>query len=183
MTDDAASAALQRILPAVARQQAEHTSWEESAANLLSPDTGNGGRLMHLRVLLWPNIPTNLLRFARLNCPRVLVNPDADQIKSSQQQLQMETPPADQCGWQAFVAPPVDLDAHIILEGVHDASRWDVKHVEPPTLSLAEKFKLAYVERARYLAARERVTRRQQEQKKVRSSSSLQAINSWLNEQ
>ncbi|KAL4458798.1 hypothetical protein ABPG75_013663 [Micractinium tetrahymenae] len=178
-TDGSASAAraLTDILPVPQQRQEAPAadSWDALLAvedpGQLSAAVGGPGRLMQLQCLCWPNIPFRAEQHCRRACPRVALNPTAEEVAARR------LPPA--CD------PRLRLDA-ALLAGVARSERWQQgapQEQRPAVVHIAEKFRQAYISRERRL--RERVERqwRQERRREERRRSAAEAlIRQWEGE-
>ncbi|XP_044961000.1 uncharacterized protein LOC123412119 [Hordeum vulgare subsp. vulgare] len=137
----------------------EEDSWEE----LEAVDFGSGAQ--SLRWLVWPKIGENSKEILAAECPRVIVNP-----KPSLLDLGGSKTPSE-----ALASVPLD---HSVVQDI-DPKTWAVSAAPrravaapprpnaPPEIPIAERFRLAYVERDARLAPkrarRERQHRRRAE--------------------
>ncbi|VAI91881.1 unnamed protein product [Triticum turgidum subsp. durum] len=137
----------------------EEDSWEE----LEAVDFGSGAQ--SLRWLVWPKIDDNSKEILAVECPRVIVNP-----KPSLLDLGGSKTPSE-----ALASLPLD---HSVVQDI-DPKTWAVSAAPrriaaapplpnaPPEIPIAERFRLAYVERDARLAPkrarRERQHRRRAE--------------------
>ncbi|KAL6603648.1 hypothetical protein ACP70R_044009 [Stipagrostis hirtigluma subsp. patula] len=137
----------------------EEDSWEE----LDTVDIGGGA--VSLRWLVWPKIDDNSKATLAEECPRVTVNPQPS--------------PFDLCGSkvprEALASIPLD---HSIVEDI-DPKTWAVSAAPqrtvappnpnaPPEIPIAERFRLAYVEREARLAPKRAKRERQQRRRAER---------------
>lgn len=131
--------------------------------------TGGGDRLMELRALTWPEIPDAVSWHCERASPVVLINPTSEDVASR--------------GLPPVWSPDVALDGAALRE-VAGAASWDDEREETPSshaqedriVHIAERFRMAYVSRAKRLhAAAERQRRRQERQ----SSAAELAIRKW----
>lgn len=136
----------------------EEDSWEE----LEAVDIGSGAE--SLRWLVWPKIDDNSKEILAAECPRIIVNPQPSIFGHHGLKIPSE----------AFANIPLD---HSIVEDI-DPKTWAVcaaprrmaappQPNAPPEIPIAERFRLAYVERDARLAPkrarRERQHRRRAE--------------------
>ncbi|XP_020244232.1 uncharacterized protein LOC109822444 [Asparagus officinalis] len=152
----------------------EGDSWED----LDSVDIGKGA--LSLRWLVWPKIDENSSSTLATECPRIIVNPKASPIGF--RGLQVPT--------EALASIPLD---HSIVEDI-DPKTWAVSGaarratvssvfastVAAPEISMAEKFRLAFLERDARLAPKRaknaRQHRRRAEKEWLLSSSDAKAV-------
>uniref|UniRef100_M8BX29 RNI-like superfamily protein n=1 Tax=Aegilops tauschii TaxID=37682 RepID=M8BX29_AEGTA len=148
---------------AEAVQEANSLPVEDSWEELEAVDFGSGAQ--SLRWLVWPKIDDNSKEILALECPRVIVNP-----KPSLLDLGGSKTPGE-----ALASVPLD---HSVVEDI-DPKTWAVSAAPrraaaapphpsaPPEIPIAERFRLAYVERDARLAPkrarRERQHRRRAE--------------------
>ncbi|XP_057441164.1 uncharacterized protein LOC130733106 [Lotus japonicus] len=136
----------------------EEDSWEE----LYTKEIASGAQ--SLRWLVWPNIDKNSLEDFSTECPRIVVNPKSPfGFKGTQ------------VPWEAL--PNITLDDGVVKD--IDPGTW-TKHgiamrpIIPPSssssteLSIAEKFRLAFVERDNRLAPKRAKNARQHQRRAVR---------------
>ena len=136
----------------------EEESWEE----LEAVDIGSGAQ--SLRWLVWPKIDDNSKEILASECPRVIVNPQPSLLDLRGSKIPSE----------ALASIPLD---HSIVEDI-DPKTWAIsaapRRIAPPPhpnaqpeIPIAERFRLAYVERDARLAPkrarRERQHRRRAE--------------------
>ncbi|XP_061342271.1 uncharacterized protein LOC133288506 [Gastrolobium bilobum] len=136
----------------------EEDSWEE----LYTKEIASGAQ--SLRWLVWPNIDNNSLEDFSTECPRIVVNP-----KSSPSGFK-----GTQVPWEALQS--IILDDAVVKD--IDPRTWTVhgfamKPIYPSSsssteLSVAEKFRLAFVERDNRLAPKRAKNARQHQRRAVR---------------
>ncbi|KAK9811345.1 hypothetical protein WJX72_002196 [[Myrmecia] bisecta] len=158
-SDDAAAAALRRIIPLVEPSAADD-SWEqrEEAAEQ------SAGRLAHLKYVLWPSVPYKASELLRLQCPKVVLNPSGRDL--------LQAP--------AVANPLIPLDQPY-LDGVAQyswpsASLDDSKAAAVP---IAERFRMAYISRATRIAAQAERNWQQQRRRELRRNTAQQALTRW----
>ncbi|CAH9052541.1 unnamed protein product [Cuscuta epithymum] len=148
----------------------EGESWEEVDASELAYGAPS------LRWLVWPEIEKDLLDDLQVECPRIIINPRDSPL-----------------GFRGFHVPrEASLDAVLddpIVEDV-DPKTWAVSIIahrvplmlvsDPEELSIAEKFRLAFLERDNRLAPKRaknaRQRQRRAERKLVTSSTNAKAL-------
>eukprot|EP00887_Chlorella_sp_A99_P006538 scaffold3.g6538.t1 len=139
------AAALRGVLPGLGGRDAPPAdSWEALAGDAPSDgrggDVGPAGRLMGLQCIVWDGMPYALAQRLAVSCPAVVLNPSALD--------------AAQHGWPPEFAPDWELDA-ALLQGVAHSERWCAQQgggrteEEQPVVHIAERFRLAYISRAR----------------------------------
>ncbi|KAL6873751.1 hypothetical protein ACP4OV_013833 [Aristida adscensionis] len=149
----------------------EEDSWEEL-------DTVNiGGGAESLRWLVWPKIDVDSKATLNAECPRITVNPQPSLFDLSGSKVPSE----------ALAIIPLD---HSVVEDI-DPKTWAVSAAPrrevappnpnaPPEIPIAERFRLAYVEREARLAPkrakRERQQRRRAEREYVMTDINARSI-------
>nr|CAB3468760.1 unnamed protein product [Digitaria exilis] len=137
----------------------EEDSWEE----LDTLDIGGGAE--SLRWLVWPKIDDNSKETLAAECPRVTINPQPSPYDLSGSRVPVE----------ALASIPLD---HSIVEDI-DPKTWAVSAAPrrpvfalnpnaPPEIPIAERFRLAYVEREARLAPKRAKRERQQRRRAER---------------
>uniref|UniRef100_A0A0E0Q1N6 RNI-like superfamily protein n=1 Tax=Oryza rufipogon TaxID=4529 RepID=A0A0E0Q1N6_ORYRU len=137
----------------------EEDSWEE----LDTVEIGGGAE--SLRWLVWPKIDDNSKEIISMECPRITVNPQPSPFD-----LRGHKVPAE-----ALASVPLD---HSIIADI-DPKTWAVAAAPrrptvptnpnaPPEIPIAEKFRLAYVEREARLAPKRAKRERQQRRRAER---------------
>ncbi|OEL23367.1 hypothetical protein BAE44_0015617, partial [Dichanthelium oligosanthes] len=137
----------------------EEDSWEE----LDTLDIGGGAE--SLRWLVWPKIDDNSKETLAAECPRVTINPQPSPYDLSGSRVPVE----------ALASVPLD---HSIVEDI-DPKTWAVSAAPrrpvappnpnaPPEIPIAERFRLAYVEREARLAPKRAKRERQQRRRAER---------------
>ncbi|XP_066370530.1 uncharacterized protein [Miscanthus floridulus] len=137
----------------------EGDSWEE----LDTLDIGGGAE--SLRWLVWPKIDDNSKETLAAECPRVTVNPQPPLFDLSGSKVPVE----------ALASVPLD---HSIVEDI-DPKTWAISAAPrrpvdppnpnaPPEIPIAERFRLAYVEREARLAPKRTKRERQQRRRAER---------------
>ncbi|PAN22769.1 hypothetical protein PAHAL_4G044000 [Panicum hallii] len=137
----------------------EEDSWEE----LDTLDIGGGAE--SLRWLVWPKIDDNSKETLAAECPRVTINPQPSPYDLSRSKVPVE----------ALASVPLD---HFIVEDI-DPKTWAVSAAPrrpvappnpnaPPEIPIAERFRLAYVEREARLAPKRAKRERQQRRRAER---------------
>lgn len=148
----------------------EGDSWEE----LVNTDIGHGAQ--SLRWFVWPNIDKDSLEMMSTECPRIIVNPKPSHFGFRGFEVPRE----------AF--PDITLDDPFVKD--IDPSAWAVPRfasmgistslLSPNELSMAEKFRLAFVERDTRLAPKRAKNARQHQRRAERewmeTSTSAKAI-------
>lgn len=145
----------------------EEDSWEE----LDTVDIGGGAE--SLRWLVWPKIDDNSKEIIAAECPRITVNPQPSPFDLRGSKVPSE----------ALASIPLD---HSIVEDV-DPKTWAVSAAPrrttipshpnaPPEIPIAEKFRLAYVEREARLAPK-RAKRDRQQRRRAEREYTMNDIN------
>ncbi|KAF3453462.1 hypothetical protein FNV43_RR03902 [Rhamnella rubrinervis] len=135
----------------------EGDSWEE----LDTAEIANGA--VSLRWLVWPKIDKDSLEIFSTECPRVIVNPRPSPFSFRGNQVPREA------------LPNIALDDHVVKD--IDSRTWAVcgsvarttpSLSSPTELSMAEKFRLAFVERDTRLAPKRAKNARQHQRRAER---------------
>lgn len=167
-SDQAARRCLDILKPKL--NDVEGDSWEE----LINTDIGHGAQ--SLRWFVWPNIDKDSLEMMSAECPRIIVNPKPPPFGFRGSEVPRE----------AF--PGITLDDPFVK--AIDPSTWAVPRfapmvvstslLSPNELSMAEKFRLAFVERDTRLAPKRAKNARQHQRRAERewmeTSASAKAI-------
>jgi len=145
----------------------------------------SSGRLRHLQALIWPDVPSAAVELVQQRCPRVLINPALEPDKFTG-----ELPPRE---WhpEALDEPFMALVTPAALE---TASYEDVaamaaaaaagqgRQQQEPVVHIAERFRQAYIDRARRLKEKERRLQAAEERKQLKASHALRTLDAWLDE-
>lgn len=163
--------------------------WSTASGSKGAAAAGGGsvtasGRLKHLQALIWPDVPSAAVELVQQRCPRVLINPELKPHK-----LTGELPPR---AWDAAV--PLDepcmqmVTAAALEEAGADAvaamagAAGHGKQQQEPVVHIADRFKQAYIDRAKRLKEKERRLQAAEERKQLKSSHALRTLNAWLDE-
>ncbi|KAJ7534382.1 hypothetical protein O6H91_13G091600 [Diphasiastrum complanatum] len=140
VSDAAARAALPYILPSLNREEAAE-SWED----LETKQVGKGAQV--LRWLVWPSIDKKSRELLEVEGPRIVVNPKRSQYSYFQQSIPMEALPAVIVDEQ--IVKDIDPQSWAVISPIQ--SPIAPKHIHSG-LSIAERFKLAFMQRDERLA-------------------------------
>eukprot|EP00882_Tetradesmus_deserticola_P013664 GHRQ01014511.1.p1 GENE.GHRQ01014511.1~~GHRQ01014511.1.p1 ORF type:complete len:318 (+),score=180.58 GHRQ01014511.1:325-1278(+) len=134
-------------------------------------------RLKELRVLVWPDVPPEALQLVQQRCPRVAVNPSLlpDAVSGLLPPPEVDPGLALDAAAMALVGPQALQDMR--EEGCSSSSQPDA-----PVMTVADRFRAAYVEQAARLRDKERRLWKAQQRRQLRSSHALRTVNAWLDE-
>jgi hypothetical protein len=181
--DTAAASCIADLLPRLPRPKGDAEDWEAAVA---AEEQGGAGTAVfgRLRVLIWPAIPTPIAELIRRRCPRVAVNPDGSDGD--------DAPAADAAAWaplaplaaaalagaRGTVPPPASFSGRRAAAAARPASPREA-------MTLAERFRAAYLSQAAGRRAREQraAEREQRAELRCESAASLaaaSALSAWL---
>lgn len=170
--EEALAEALLGVLPRLERTPAEGVAddWEAAAE---APAATGIGRFMHLKCVVWPEMPHETKRLCEAAAPAVAINP------TSAAAVGRRLPPC--------CLADTDLDA-AALAGVAGQEAWEVEGERgaggaapppPPPLHIAERFRLAFEAQDRRLRKRDRWLWRKATREVLESSGGERAIRFW----
>ncbi|ERN20077.1 hypothetical protein AMTR_s00198p00012670, partial [Amborella trichopoda] len=136
----------------------EEESWEELDSSVLAKGAQS------LRWLIWAKIDEDSLDMLNTDCPRILVNPVPSQLGLRGIQVPREALP------NVVLDDPVVIDVDPSAWAVAAAQkvRFDARSSDVPELSLAERFRMAFVERDARLAPKRAKNARQHQRRAER---------------
>lgn len=147
---------------------------------------GSGGRLKHLHALIWPDVPSAAVELVQQRCPRVLVNPvlQPDRLTGEMPSREWDpVQPLDEPCMQMVLPEALHTASAEAVAAMAAASHTRQQQQQEAVVHIADKFRQAYIDRARRLKEKERRLAAAAERKQLKASHALRTLDAWLDEQ
>lgn len=143
-------------------------------------------RLKHLQALIWPDVPSAAVELVQLRCPRVLINPQLkpDKLTGAPPPREWDASIAlDELFMQSVTAAALDAASDDAVASMAAAAGRSQQDDKEPVVHIADKFRQAYVDRARRLKEKERRLLAAEEREQLKASHALRTMHAWLDDE